>query len=310
MSRIEFNPQSKNCLICGSDRLRNIRAQASDAPISSFVNIIECRNCNFAWQYPLVRTEEQSVQYFEAAYADGGQTQSSYFNEDRKREIAKLEFDFIVTLPAIERTLLDIGAGAGIFSEVAAENRWNVTAVDPAIDIDRLKNNPMIRTIKGTTEHIPNAGLFDIVTLWDVIEHATNPIGLICNAERYLKEGGWLVIETINYKSAGRVNDGTSHWMYQFDHRWYFSPESIKILLTNVGFFEFIFSNQVLRPGWKGNVSYQGPSMAHFLKLIVRDPLHLSMHLSKHSDLIRAKRWDMSGIEIFTIATRKPNIAT
>lgn len=122
MSSIEFNEQSKKCLICGSDRLRRFKAQASDATNPTSVNVIECRDCVFAWQYPFGRTEEQSAQWYKMAYADKGQTISDYFNETRKRDIAKLEFNFVSTLPVTDRKLLDIGSGAGIFAEIAAEN--------------------------------------------------------------------------------------------------------------------------------------------------------------------------------------------
>ena len=280
MSKIEFNSQSNYCLNCGSDRLRNFKAQASDAESPSVIYVIECRNCFFAWQYPLGRTEEDSVQYFEDAYDDGGQTKSDYFNENKKRDIAKLEFDFVATLPAENRKLLDIGAGAGIFAEVAAENDWSVTAVDPAIDIDRLKNNPNIRAIKGTTAQMPKGELFDVITLWDVVEHAMNPTELIYDANKYLREDGWIVLETGNYKSADRVSGGMSHWMYQLDHRWYFSPESLERLLTDAGFSNFIFSDKVLRPDWNSSVAYAGPSRTHLLKSIVKAPLQLPLHLS------------------------------
>jgi SAM-dependent methyltransferase len=211
-------------------------------------------------------------------------------------------------LPVKNQTLLDIGAGAGIFAEVAAENGWNVTAIDPALEIGNIKNNPMLKKIKGTMKEIPKGDLFDIVTLWDVIEHTTDPIELISNAKQKIQGNGWLVIETGNYKGADRVNGGMSHWMYQHDHRWYFSPESIRNLLKDAGFCEFIFSDKVLRPSWNGSTGYTGPSKLSLVKSIIRDPINLPRHVSKHMVLTRAKSWEMSGIDIFAVASRKPNM--
>jgi SAM-dependent methyltransferase len=306
MSKIEFNPESNNCLICGSNKLSKFRAQAFDAASLSYVNIIECRNCIFAWQYPLGRTVQESVQFYEAAYKDKGQTQSAYFNPNLKCEIAKIELEFLESLPVKNRSLLDMGAGAGIFAEEAAANDWDVTAVDPAIDIGRIKENRKIKTYKGTTEQIPTGELFDVVTMWDVIEHTITPVELINNVKRYIKDGGWLVIETGNYKSAERLYGGACHWIYALDHRWYFSPESIKLLLIDAGFSEFIFPDKVLRPNWNGSINYAGPSTIHLLKWIVRDPFHLRLHLNKFFSLIRARGWEKSGFGIFAIAARKP----
>lgn len=309
MTMNKLNSQSKVCLICGSDRLQSYKAHASDEKGTIYVNIVECNNCIFGWQYPVGRTEEQSIEFFETAYADEGRTQSVYFNPSRKREIAALEYEFISKLPVKGRTILDIGAGAGIFGEMAADNGWSVTAVDPSLDVSRLKKNPMIKAIKGTIENVPRREVYDIVTMWDVIEHSNNPVELIRSATQRLKNGGWLIIETGNYKSASRVNEGISSWIYQLDHRWYFSPESIKHLLTDAGYAEFTLSDKVLRPGWKGSDCYAGPSWVSLMKWIVRHPLQLRMHLSKYSCLIKAKDWELSGINIFTIAAKKPGRA-
>ena len=208
-------------------------------------------------------------------------------------------------LPVKEKKLLDIGAGAGIFAELAAKNNWFVTAVDNAIDIDRFKNNHMVRAIKGKVEQLTKGELFDIVTLWDVIEHSTNPVELIHCAKQYIKNGGWIVIESGNYKSADRLAGGISHWIYQLDHRWYFSPESIELLLKSSGFSGFKFSDKVLRPDWNGSVNYKGPSSLHVLKSIIKDPLHLTRNLSQYYHLTKAKKWDYSSMGIFTIAARK-----
>ena len=303
----DLSPQSQECLVCGTSVLSRFKAQASDCKNKSLVNIVECKKCGFAWQYPLGRTAEQSVEFFESAYEGKGKTESDYFSPKRKRDIAKLEFGFIKTIPGDNKTLLDIGAGAGIFAEVAVENGWSVTAVDPALEVDMIKKNGLIKPIRGTIDQVPKNELFDIVTLWDVIEHTMNPIELIINAKKHVKKGGWLVIETGNYKSADRICGGKSHWMYQLDHRWYFSPESIKKLLTKAGFANFIFAEKVLRPGWANDITYAGPSRYLLLQSIVKTPTQLLNFLSKYFALIKAKKWEMSGVEIFAIAAQNNN---
>lgn len=304
MPVINFNPQSRHCIICGSDLLRNFKAYPFDGNNTPFVNMVECKKCCFAWQYPVSRTNEQSVKYFESAFSNSNQNTNDYFNENFKRDISILELDFISTLPLKNKKLLDIGAGAGIFAEVAAENNWDVTAVDPAINLDRFNNNTQINAIKGTIDLIPNGELFDVITLWDVIEHVTDPIDLIYNSKRYLKNKGWLIIETGNYKCAGRINGGLNHWIYQLDHKWYFSPESIVQLLKKSGFSDFIFSDKVLRPGWTGSVGYIGPSKINLLKSVTKDPFHILNLLSKYHSLRKARGWDKAGIDIFTVAAK------
>ena len=302
---VRFDPQSSKCLMCGSHRLRRFKASAFDSQQSALVNIVECQDCIFGWQYPLGRTEEQSVEYFEAAYADNLEARSDYFDEAEKRDIAKLELGFVDRLPVKNKNLLDVGAGSGIFAEIAVSAGWQVTAIDPALELKRLQGCSGLTPIKGTTDLIPDGTLFDVITMWDVVEHAANPTELILDSAKYLKEGGWLVLETGNYKSADRVSEDTNHWIYQLDHRWYFSPDSLEQTLSGLGFSEFIVTESVLRPNWFGKANYPGPSRAEFLESIIKDPIHFRTYLSRYFSLTAAKKWRMSGLSVFAIAAKK-----
>ncbi len=302
----ELQPQAELCSICSSTNLKRFKAHASDTPDDpTLVRIIECLNCHFAWQYPLQRSTDESIQEFDLNYRAQGGRLSDYFNPNRKREIALLEYEFISQLDASGKRLLDIGAGSGVFAEVAAENGWTVTAIDPALDLNRLTENKMITPIRGNMDELQNKELFDVVTMWDVIEHVATPIEMIINATAHLKSGGWLVIETGNYKSADRVEGGIQHWIYQLDHRWYFSPESIAQILRKIGLSEFTNSNKALRPGWSGNTDYMGPSRAILLKTIAKTPLKILTHISIFRTLLKAKKWPMANIGIFAVAARK-----
>lgn len=301
----ELDPQSKHCPICSSSKLMKFKAHAFDTEEPTFVHITECKECCFAWQYPLGRTEQESAEHFEFNYKDKGNRVSDYFDPKKKRKISSLEFGFLSQLPVAERSLLDIGAGAGIFAEVAAENGWLVTAIDPALDVERLVGSRNITAIRGTTETLSDHELFDVITMWDVIEHVTNPVETLSNASAHLKDGGWLVIETGNYKSADRLAGGKRHWMYQLDHRWYFSPESMTHILLQLGFSEIVHSQKALRPGWAGSADYDGPSRAYLLKSVAKDPLNAPLHISTFCELRKARSWAAAGIGIFALAGQK-----
>ncbi len=306
METDRFNPQSDRCLICGSTRLLKYKAHAFDTAPPSFVDIVECDECSFAWQFPVQRSPAQSVQFFEAAYADKGRTQPFYFNPDWKREIAQLQFEFLYSLPGNTHTLLEIGAGAGFFAELAAANGCYVTAVDPALAKKEMKDDPLLTKIKGSLEQIPVGELFDCIALWDVIEHAENPLQLISKARQHLKTGGWMIIETGNFKSGDRLLGGLSHWIYQLEHRWYFSPESVQQILSETGFTEFVLCDTVLRPSWNGNADHSDSSWNHLLQSLSKDQQNNSAPLPCPPSLPKGKRWDKSGLNIFTIAARKP----
>jgi len=301
----DFDAQGSRCPNCGSRRMTQFQATASDSASPDIVNITECDSCGFAWQYPLARSSEQSVQYFEAAYLDAGRSQSDYFDPDNKRQIAELELEFVESLVPAKGTILDIGAGAGIFAEVAARHGWLATALDPALEITNPRPNGPVRFIKGTTSDVPEGTTFDVVTMWDVIEHVTNPLETLKAATRLVSSDGWLILETGNYRSADRVQGGLDYWIYQLDHRWYFSPDSLANLLRSVGYTNVVFAKRAHRPNWNGSPQYPGLSPRALLKEILRRPFRMKGHVTKYLKLMEAREWAMSGIPIFTVAAKK-----
>lgn len=307
MPGIQFEAQDRGCPICGANRLRKFKAYASDADDGSHINVVECMRCLFAWQYPMEQNEGDSVQFFSAMYADGNDRQNNYFNPDYKRRISMLEHEFVAGLPVRRGELLDIGAGAGVFAEVAAQHGWHVTAVDPALDEDRIRDNPRVDAVRGTTEQLDGEGAFDAVTMWDVIEHTTDPMAQICDARGFLKDGGWLIVETGNYKSVSRVKKGARAWIYQKDHRWFFAPNSLRYLLKEAGFSEFVLADRALRPDWVAKADYTLLRRGgRLLESVARAPLHLRAHLAEYAYLKKARDWEIPGVHIFTIAARKP----
>ena len=305
MGQKSFNPASEQCMICGGGTLHKYSAKAFDATDNARVSIRECSACSFAWQYPLGRDVDQSREFFESAFSEGELGGNDYFSPDKKRQIAYAEMEFAAQLPCIGTKLLDVGAGSGIFAQTAADAGWDVTAVDPALDCSKLVKCSQVRAVKGSLDDIANDTAYDVVTLWDVIEHVTDPVSLITQVKPYVREEGWLIIETGNFKSADRIEGGLGHWIFQLDHRWYFSPESIAKVMREAGFTELVFSQKVLRPNWNGSTDYAGPSRFGLLKSILRRPLQIKKLLRLHVELLRAKAWDMSGIGIFAVAGRR-----
>jgi len=294
----------ESCLICGSKKIISFKAKAFDAGKKDRVNIRECLFCTFAWQFPRGRNRGESAEWYEIAYQQKSENDSKYFDEENKRKISQLELNFIASLEHAGQELLDIGAGAGIFAEVAAENNWNVTAVDPALNENRFNNNPKVNAIKGSFDDLPKNSQFDVITMWDVIEYVDDPLILIDQAKKLLKKGGWLIVETGNYKSVDRVMGGASHWMYQLDHRWYFSPDSIQAMLAESGFDHTTVANEVLRPGWQGALDYEGSSKLFLLKAIIKKPFNIKEEFSKYRSLRKAVSWKHSGISIFVTAAK------
>ncbi|KAK3381335.1 S-adenosyl-L-methionine-dependent methyltransferase [Podospora didyma] len=106
---------------------------------------------------------------------------------------------------------LDVGCGGGIFAESAARLPTTacVTAIDPSSTIlsvarlharrDPALSPPKLLYVNATIETLPPSteGEFDVVSLFEVIEHVDNPAAFLERCGAFVKPGGWLVLSTI-----------------------------------------------------------------------------------------------------------------
>lgn len=78
---------------------------------------------------------------------------------------------------------------------------------------------------------------FDIVTMWHVLEHTTDPLGLLIEARRMLADGGVLAFAVPNTSGLGFKKGGRS-W-FHLDaprHLIHFNERSVRFLLEKAGF--------------------------------------------------------------------------
>ncbi|KAI4258701.1 MAG: hypothetical protein LQ352_001127 [Teloschistes flavicans] len=109
---------------------------------------------------------------------------------------------------------LDIGCGGGIFAESAARmpSTASVTAIDPSVEVvavarQHARRDPSLQK-PGRLDYlnmdiedlvIPKVqeDKYDVVTLFEVIEHISHPAPFLESCLPFVKPGGWLVLSTI-----------------------------------------------------------------------------------------------------------------
>lgn len=304
-----MTPSGSQCPFCQGSALKRFTAHAHDAPELSLrkVNITECTQCVAAWQWPFHRTPEESAAEFETAYTT--QIEESYFDPAKRTAIGELQQQFVAAHTARPGKLLDIGCGDGCFARIMASHGWEVTGLDPALPSSALQSSQSdtAKLIRGTFSDLPEHEQYDVITVWDVVEHVENPFGLITEIASRIAPGGLLVVETGNYQSAGRITAGSHWWNYQLDHRWYLAPSQLKQMLFRVGLSDLRLADRVLRPWWKGQVAMSRPHLFSLAKSIIKHPFHAPKTLQTHLQLVEGySAWGAwGGLEIMTVTGRR-----
>ena len=156
-----------------------------------------------------------------------------------ERENRYLTFGKAVRLlgPARHRRLLDVGAYCGFFVDVARQagfaaegielSRW---AVSHARGLGLTVRNETIE------ERRRSGARYDVVTMWDVVEHLRDPRRELAACYDLLRPGGRLHASTIDARSLVARLLGV-RWPWLMDmHLFYFDRDTLPALLEQTGF--------------------------------------------------------------------------
>lgn len=294
-----------SCPACKSSELNHITVTPSDRKGGNPIPLRECRSCTFAWQWPAQSNFLKSVAHASQRYASD--QENEYYKDERRRSVAEHQIEYVRGLHPKGTTILDVGSGDGAFATVAAEAGWRSTGIDPAMPHES-QGNPNLR--KATLEDLDNVETFDVVTLWDVIEHLDSPCDVLEQAARHVSPGGWLIVETGNYQSLERVQAGTTWWAYAADHRWYFTPSVVRHALEAQGLSGIVLAPWVLRP----HTNKKKKARASLWRAIRKAPKGIAKmrrELERNAQIrLAQEEWpDWYHLSIFTAAAQKPAIS-
>lgn len=189
------------CPACGG-------AQAAPLFRKDDHDIVGCSNCGCAFVAQDPSTIDFQALYGESYYTGGSDAVFADYlgQEAARRAHARRKLWLLRQLPPrLPRAgrLLDVGCAAGFFL-AEAKAFYEVQGVElSAWSSAYARERLGLPVSTGTLQEaaLP-AAHFDIVTLWDVIEHVPDPVPLLGEAARVLKPGGRLVLTTGDWGSA------------------------------------------------------------------------------------------------------------
>jgi ubiquinone/menaquinone biosynthesis C-methylase UbiE len=184
--------------------------------------IVRCRRCGLGYTNPRLSSAE-IMRAYEAVqdplYVEEYDGRALTF----KRHLRRVE-----ELKSPPGRLLDVGAYSGVFVEAARARGWDAWGLEPcrwAVDLARSRG---LNMIEGSLETISiEEQSFDVVTMWDVIEHVTDPLDQLRKVQRLLKPGGLAVVHTMDLDSSfSRLMGSRWPWLMEM-HIYYFTPRTL-----------------------------------------------------------------------------------
>ncbi|MEM7200319.1 MAG: class I SAM-dependent methyltransferase [Planctomycetota bacterium] len=212
-------------------------------------SVQRCTDCGLVFVSPRMTEEDLHAEVYsesywrsdrprEQGYADYAQDEELYLKTFRRR------FGLVNEHCPQPGRVLDVGCAAGFFLRTAKERGWDTYGVEPsaAIATNAQQHLGEDRVFVGVLGDAPpdrgfEPGSFDLVTMWDVVEHVPDPQQLLRQARQMLKPNGTLILETQNVSSrfANLLGRKWHHYKHR-EHLYHFNPDTVQRLLQQGGF--------------------------------------------------------------------------
>ncbi len=204
-------PNFSRCKLCGKD------AAAPKYQLKQ-TTLYACTNCDFHFIDALdeLPTEESAESLLT------GKTRG-FIASNLLQNTAQLKINlqFVkahVSLPGTN--CLDIGSGAGVFPSLLQEEQATPQGIEPQqvfreYALEKFKILLRAELVDDPYWQHGYSTYFDVITLWDTLEHVNFPVQTIVAAAKLLKPGGYLFLDT---PSRDSFFYRVSEWSYRFSN--------------------------------------------------------------------------------------------
>jgi 2-polyprenyl-3-methyl-5-hydroxy-6-metoxy-1,4-benzoquinol methylase len=208
--------------------------------ISRDRHVRRCQHCGFIWVPQGLSRNPDGQSIYEADkpifFDDGNE---NYYLDDASFTNARIKLKLVRQTVPSGAKLIDVGAGFGHFIKLAQEHYAATGLEISSVAVKWGRQQLGANLITGPLD-APLPGLhqkFDVVTMWDVIEHLENPLSALHSIKSRLKAGGYLILSTPDTGSlvAGILGE---RWYYldPIQHIALFNRSNLSRLLNEAGF--------------------------------------------------------------------------
>jgi len=226
------------CPMCGSERFRT----AFEEPP---YQVRRCKRCGLGWVSPRFDQAGLAEIYKSDRYWRSDSPKTQGYTDYRGAEELYLDtfrrrLRFVLRDGPRAGRALDVGCAAGFCMATLRELGFETHGLEVSETIgSHARERFGFDTVYiGTLESSPYPDShFDLITMWDVVEHVVDPVSLLTRARELLAPGGLLVIETqdIDSRFARTLGPRWHHFKHE-EHIYHFTAPTVRTLLAQAGF--------------------------------------------------------------------------
>lgn len=231
------------CSLCNGERKIIYKGIIRNGGLGNYteddVFIYKCSDCGAIWHEN--KFADLDYYYESEKYRQSleGSTAEKRFYELHDRETLD-KFRYTGTDIFRQKTVADIGCGAGAFLDFLAGVVEDVVAIEPSAvyrDIMKKKGFSVYPYAEDALKEYGNR--VDVITSFDVIEHVENPQKFLKEIYELLAQDGRAIIGTptdapVMRKLLGEIYE--KNLLFSTQHLWIFSEKSLCMMAEKQGF--------------------------------------------------------------------------
>ena len=215
------------CPLCGEPAPE--RARAVFPPY----RVVDCARCSMRYLSPRAHESDVARLYGAPQYWERGGPGCGYSSYSTIEPL--LVRTFVRRLSPLSprgagARLLDVGCGPGACLEAARSlgfEAWGLDVSSAAVAVASARHENRVRLGTPSDRLFPQ-GFFDVITLFDVIEHVYDPRALAADLAWHLAPAGRVLLATPNVRSLLARATGRRWVSYKIpEHVLYFSPRTL-----------------------------------------------------------------------------------
>ena len=213
--------EQDRCPACGATQIFDLDVLPLRRPVGGYRTgfVSGCEDCGLVFRNP-VSTPEDLKRFYspEGGWGAPGAApleRSEARSRSWSRAFQPIRSQLSVTKPPPGARVLDFGCGRGRLLDSFQEFGWETWGIDTAVGEAFSRHRRL--------DDIPDVPMFDLVVASHVLEHVTDPLGLLRQLSRACRVGGFLFVGTprldtlpvhrdYNYVINGRAHVSAFTW--------------------------------------------------------------------------------------------------
>ena len=233
--REELPLEPVSCCMCGS---ADYKAISRTPPFT----VARCCGCDFVYVTPRVPESHLHLVYAWDYYESQNANDYGYDGYLSEGELHRRTFTRKADLVMRHKPggrLLEVGSAGGFFLKEMQSRGFDVEGIEISSKAAAFAREELglSRIHCGKLEDVSLQGPYDVIALWDVIEHVSNPAQILRRLRELMDPEGIIVMQTQNIDSlAARLMGRRWHHFKHVEHIHHFSPATMRRALAQSGF--------------------------------------------------------------------------